>query len=167
MPVSSLSFYDQRAFVGSLQQSRFHLFSDFAGGGFFPMIYDAPDPLADPVNIVGQNQFVVLKDITARVMFPTCVESPNTIPVQASDTLLALFQEFTFRIRVNDMVQWFPVTFVRNADEYKSQGLLARFDFAVKSLTVDVRRDYIDGALANAGWIEYLTLGLEFLTFYQ
>lgn len=167
--LTSLAFFDQRAGSGTINQARFHLVSDFTAGAIFEaMIPDSRDPIGESTtgnDLYGRNQFVVLKDITARVMFPICLIDNTPPPVQSNAAIRALFQEFTFRIRINDQTIWYPVSFVTNADTYKSQGILARFDSAVKTLEVDVSRDFVDGALTGQGWFEYLTLQLELFTF--
>lgn len=164
-PKNSLEFWAQRASSASINEARFEVDTDFVGGPLVPMPLTSFDPFVNPSG--GRNQFAVLKDITARCYLPICVDPETTVPNQTSDMIRALYHTYDFRVRINGQVIHYPVTFVRNADEYKSQLFNSRFSETVKSLDCEVFRQFVNPVFQGAGINVHLSLALEFYTFLQ
>lgn len=165
--MNSLLWWQQRASTSSLNRARFEVTTDFTDGVNPVLLQPMTRTSFDPITNIQQNKYIVLKDIQAKCFLATCVEEGQQLPDQTSDVPLILYHTYDFRIRINEQVYHYPVSFNHNADEDRSQLYNALFTDAIKVLDVEVLRQFINPVFQGVGIPVTLSVILEFYTYEQ
>jgi hypothetical protein len=149
---SSFAFFAGRQFVARQNVTLFEVFEDTFVSPIVDMSIMSTDLLVQPPTspVPVRNQKIQLKDIEFGIYFPTCSPDGIVIPTQSVSDIKAIYQRYTFFLSINDNKLQYSVAFNQNAQRVRSRLWLTTFPTVINSLSMKVRRDFIDPAWIGA-----------------